>query len=285
MWKTCLDGEMSRRNRKHGVSSRDSQAQVDIVITTAGRFDCLKECLSALDKQEGVSFSIYIVDIASDPEERIANQDIFDGHVSKRLQQNVGFPSGANEGARMGSAPLILFLGDDVTLQVGALLKMVQRMENETIGVCGAKLLFPPTSTSPQRPAGKVQHVGLALNIRGEIIHPLIGWSPDNPKTCISREVLATTGACFMVRRNLFSKIGGFDLAYGLGTFEDVEMCFRVREMGFRIFVDTDAVAYHYVGATVEKKQSGFPLQQNSVTFRSRWGGTPYMLWDEWSFW
>lgn len=272
---------MSKRNRNKNTRV---SAIVDVVVTTAGRFDMLRECLAALDKQE-TPHNTYIVDIASDAEERIANQDIFESRNSKRLQQNVGFPSGANEGARMGSAPLILFLGDDVTLFEGTLEKMVRRMDDPTIGICGAKLIFPPTSTNPQRPAGKVQHIGLALNIRGDIIHPLVGWSPDHPKTCVSREVLATTGACYMVRRNLFSKLGGFDLVFGKGTYEDTDLCFKVRQAGFRIFVDTDARAYHYVGASVEKRKEGFPLQQNAMTFKSRWGGTPYMLWDEHSYW
>lgn len=270
---------MSKRNRKHSVS----QAQVDVIVTTAGRFDCLRDCLVALDKQETPHNTI-IVDNASDAEQRISNQALFDGRNSKRFQQNIGFPRAANEGARMGSAPLILFLSDDVVLQDGVLEKMARRMDDQSIGICGAKLLFPPTSTSPVRPAGKVQHVGLCLNIRGDIIHPLVGWSPDNPKTCNSREVLATTGACFMIRRNLFTKAGGFDPVFGVGTYEDVDLSFKVRSMGFRVFVDVDVQAYHYTGATAEKKQEPFPLLQNSMTFKSRWAGTPYMLWDEYTW-
>lgn len=269
------------RHRKHGVSNKPL---VDVVITTAGRFDCLRDCLAALDAQE-VLHSTILIDIASPAEERISNSDLFEDRQSKRLQENVGFPRGANEGARMGSAPLILFLGDDVTLQEGALDAMVRRLDDQSIGVCGAKLTFPPNSTSPIRPAGKVQHVGLALNIRGEIIHPLVGWSPDNPRTCNSREVLATTGACFMIRRSLFNKIGGFDTVFGLGTFEDVDMCFKVRQLGFRIFVETEAQAFHYTGASAEKKGAGFPLQNNALIFKSRWGGTPFMLWDEHTYW
>lgn len=269
---------MSKRNR----NKENTRVSVDVVVTTAGRFDLLKNCLASLEKQ--IPHSLYIVDNASDAEQRIANQDIFDGRNTKRLQQNVGFPVAANEGARMGSAPLILFLSDDVVLFDGALEQMVRRMDDQEIGICGAKLIFPPTSTSPIRPAGKVQHVGLALNIRGEIIHPLVGWGVDNPKTCNSREVLATTGACFMIRRSLFSKAGGFDPSFGKGTFEDVDLCFKVRNMGFRIFVDVEAKAYHYVGATAEKRQENFPLQQNSAIFRSRWAGSPLYTWDEWNW-
>lgn len=269
---------MSRRNRNTRVS-----VLVDVVITTAGRFDMLRNCLAALDKQE-IPHNTCIVDIASDAEERIANQDIFENRNTKRLQQNVGFAAGSNEGSRMGSAPLILFLNDDITLFEGALEKMVRTMDDQAIGICGAKLMFPPNSTSPIRPAGKVQHVGLALNIRGEVIHPLVGWNPDHPATLESRDVFAVTGACLMIRRQLFNRIGGFDLAYGLGTFEDTDLCLKARQSGFRVFVNMEAKAYHYVGATAEKKQISFPIQTNFALFRSRWAGTPLFTWDEFSW-
>lgn len=271
---------MSKRNRNK--NTRVSSVVVDVVITTAGRFDCLRDCLAALDKQS-VPHNVVIVDIASDPEERRANQAIFEGRRVERFEQNVGFAAGSNAGARKGGSPLILFLNDDVTLFEGALEKMIRRMDDQTIGICGAKLLFPPTSTSPIRPAGKIQHVGLALNIRGEIIHPLVGWSADHPNASQSRDVFAATGACFMIRRNLFNKAGGFDQAFGLGTFEDVDLSLKVRALGFRVFIEAESKGYHYAGASAEKKQIGFPMQQNNILFRSRWAGTPYFLWDEWS--
>lgn len=273
---------MSRRTR-HKNTRVSNNAPVDVVVTTAGRFDMLRECLAALDKQS-ITHNVIIVDIASDSEERKMNQDLFESRKSERFEQNVGFPTGANAGARKGFAPLILFIGSDVTLFDGALETMVKRMDDETIGVCGAKLIFPLNSTSPIRPAGKVQHIGLALDIRGEIIHPLVGWSADHPKTLEPRDVFATTGACFMIRRKLFNKTGGFDPAFGLGTFEDADLCLKVRSMGFRIFVDNDAKAYHYTGAEAEKRQIAFPLQNNFMIFRHRWAGTPLYLWDDWSY-
>jgi GT2 family glycosyltransferase len=157
--------------------------------------------------------------------------------------------------------------------------KLVETMKDDTIGVCGAKLLFPLSSTSPIRPAGKVQHVGMALNIRGDVVHPLVGWNPDNPKCSVSRDVFCVTGACLMTRRTLFNQIGGFDPSYGLGTFEDVQYCLQVRSLGKRVFVDCDAIGWHYVGATGEKKKTAHPIQMNSLTFKARFLNTPFMQW------
>jgi len=268
------------RNRKHSVSTKPL---VDIVVTTMGRFDMLKDCLDALDNQ-GAESNIVIIDIASDPEERIANQEVFEGRSAKRIQQNVGFPRAANEGARMGSAPLIIFVSDDVVLQEGTLDKMVRTMDEPTIGICGAKLMFPLTSTHANRPAGKIQHIGLGLTIRGEVVHPLVGWSASHKKCCVSRDVFATTGACYMIRRELFNKAGGFGQEFGLGTFEDVDLCLKIKAMGLRVFLNAEAQAYHYVGGSAEKKKVNFPLQENSMIFKSRWLNTPYAAWDEYSF-
>ena len=279
---------MSRKN-KHAPRTR---ALIDVVIVTGGRWDMLAKCLQALYREaETTPLSIYIVDQNTDPTEREQNKALFmeppksvvDFRV-KRLNQDVGFPVANNEGSRMGMAPLLLFLNDDVELQPNAISKVIQSMQDETIGVCGIKLLFPTNSTSPNRPAGKVQHVGMALNIRGEPVHPLIGWSAEHPKANVSRDVLFVTGAFLCIRRAIFQTVGGFSPEYGLGTFEDTDLCFKVIQQGKRIFVNTDALGYHYTGSTVEKKQIGFPLGQNRMIFQTKWGNTGMMQWTDWMF-
>ena len=257
------------RNRKHRVSS-----EVDVVIVTGGRWDFLKDCLAALH-----DVNVFVIDNASDSEERIQNQELFTDVTSKRLQQGKGFAEANNEGARMGTAPYILFLNDDCIVNAGTIERMVETLKPSEVGMVGAKLTFPITSSQPNRPAGKVQHVGLALNIRGEVIHPLVGWSPDNPKTCETREVWGVTGACMMIKRVIFNKLGGFDLVFGAGTYEDADLSLRVRMAGYRIILNANATATHYAGATAEKKQVSFPLQFNALTFKSKWLNSPLMAW------
>ena len=281
-------------SRKQKRQHSNIKPLLDVVITTGGRFDLLSKCLDALYKEaEQVPMSIYIIDNASPPEERIENERLFfireDSQnivefKSKRLQQNTGFPASNNEGARMGSAPLIMFLNDDVELQEGAIQEVLNVFRDETIGVAGIKLLFPTSSTSPIRPAGKVQHVGMALNIRGEPIHPLAGWKSENPKCNVSRDVICVTGACITIRRSLFNRVNGFSVEYGAGTFEDVDLCFKVRQMGLRVWVTTKALGYHYTGATQEKKRVSYPLQQNRMIFQAKWGDSGLMAWTDFEF-
>lgn len=88
-----------------------------------------------------------------------------------------------------------------------------------------------------------------------------------------------------MIRRDAFNKAGKFFEGYGLGTWEDADLSFSVRNLGYKVFIDVDAVAYHYVGATAEKLQMGFPLGLNSMIFRARWAGSPLMEYSDWKFW
>jgi O-antigen biosynthesis protein len=282
---------MSRKQKR--IQSK--QAILDVVITTAGRFDCLEKCLNALYREAQVTpLSIYVMDIDSPAAERSQNNHLFVydpskdvGHnvvnfQTKRFTQNVGFPTAANEGARMGRSPLIMILNDDVELTDGAIHEVVRSMMDETVGVVGIKLLFP--QGTPNGPAGKVQHIGMSLNIRGEPVHPLIGWSPENPKTRVSRDVWAVTGACLTVRRTLFQQLKGFDLAYGKGTWEDADLCLRARQLGKRVYLNAIALGYHYTGASQEKRKEGFPLQQNMQFFHARWGPSGMMIADEFTY-
>lgn len=278
-------------SRNKPRTSSPEKAVLDIIVTTAGRFDMLKLCLEKLDSfKQNLNFNVYLVDNASNSDERLQNEELFmwvhdKGFHTKRLQQNVGFPGAANEGARMGSSPLIMFLSDDVILDTGAIEKILGQFADTKVGIVGIKLLFPDNSTSPARPAGKVQHIGLCLNIRGEPIHPLIGWSPTHPKTCISREVFAVTGACFTIRREIFQRLGGFNMIYGRGTFEDLTLCLQTKALGYKIVVNTDAIGHHYVGATAEKRNEPFPLQYNNMLFQSQFSQSGLMAWEEDKFW
>lgn len=284
-------------SRKQKRTTNTKPSQIDVIIISGGRFDMLEKCLNALYREaQTIPMSIFLMDNATDAEERILHTNLFEYRPendpnagvrefrSKRIQQVLGFPAANNEMARAGHSPLILFLNDDVELHEGAIEKIVRTFDTESIGVVGIKLMFPPTSTSPIRPAGKVQHIGMCLNIRGEPVHPLVGWSPEHPKTKVSRDVFAVTGACLAIRRSLFNKIGGFNPVYGFGTFEDVELCLQARLLGQRVFVNVEASGYHYTGATQEKTNRGFPIQINKMTFQAKWAQAGVLFWNEHDF-
>ncbi len=268
---------MSKRNRKPSVKSL-----VDVALLTAGYVDppVFRECVSAIKREmETVPSSMYVCINGKVPETQQAYSEILstipDIHV-KQQSVNVGYPRGANQAIKSGTSPLVLFVSDDIILHEGALKQLVKTMDDPQIGLCGMKLLFPKDSQDKGRPAGRVQHIGHAIDIQGQVTHPLIGWKPDNPKCCVSREVQSVTGAAFMVRRSVFLKAGGFFEGYGMGYFEDVDLNLTIRTLpyedgkNYKVWIDAEAQADHFASATFLKKQQPVNMDVNRMILYQR---------------
>jgi GT2 family glycosyltransferase len=272
---------MTKKNRK-------PTTLLDICVLTSGCVDLFEKCMEAVISQSKVvSTRIYVLVNCPPPDtvskyEEICKKFPAITEVKFLTGTMLGFPAAANKLMKQGVSPLQLFVSDDVILHPNCINTLIKRMDDPTIGLCGLKLLFPDNSTEPGRPAGKVQHVGHVMNIRGEIEHIFVGWDATHPKTCISRECFSVTGASFIVRRALFLQVHGFYEGYGKGTYEDVDLCISIRNLGKRIFIDTDATAYHYVGATVKLLNQGFPLQNNRGILQQRHLND--FVWDSWQY-
>jgi len=262
--------EMRKRKKK-------LKTLVDIVIPVYGRFDLLEACLSSIPGAMGsVPYTLTLVD--NDSPDRKNFYSEFDNFDLIQNKDNKGFIGACNQGAYATRSPLIFFLNSDVILEPGSVSELVRSLDEPKVGIAGMKLLFPDTTQIQEsglnpkiRPAQKVQHVGLMTNVRGEIIHSFIGWSADSKKVNTVSEVMAVTGAALLIRREIFRRIGGFDKDFGQGTYEDVAICMAVRKMGYNVVVNPKAVGTHFVGASSEKYQKEFPLNQNYQLFINKW--------------
>lgn len=262
---------------------------IDIIIPVLDKVDLLIQCLSSIpEAAKDLSYQVIVVDNGSEQTGinlyREQGKKLFGDrfHVLEQ-HRNTGFPAAINRGARFGYSPLLFFLNDDVILYPDSIEKLVRVMDEPTTGAVGMKLLFPKDSKNPNRPAGKVQHVGLSTNVRGDFIHNFVGWSPDNPRVLRITESYAITGAAMMTRRNLFQKVKGFNEEYGIGTYEDVEYCLRLRDMGYNIRISQEAIGEHYVGSTAMDKKIQYPLQHNQMLLFEHFGNK--LLYTEWEIW
>lgn len=275
------------------------QPVFSVVVSTAGRFDMLALCLDALYANATHPITITVIDDATNKEEKKhhlhlfsynKDKDIHNNVVSfttKRYESQAGFGSSYNAGARGAKSPYLTILNDDVAIHEGYFDSVLEAMNRDkSIGIVGSKLLFPETSTNRNRPAGTIQHLGLALDIHANIAHPLIGWSPDNPKTKVSREIFAATGALLTIRTSLFHQLGGFDPIYGLGYWEDVDLSLKVRQKGGKIWLENSASGTHYTNATTEKNPQAFgnSFQENAAKFRAKWSKSGLLVFDLWTY-
>lgn len=283
---------MSRKHKNTQAIKKPAELKslVDIVIPVYGRFDILHKCLVSLPQaMDGIPYKLYLVDNASPKEEADEFYRQFQYPITViRNRENLGFPRACNIAAKRGSSPLIFFLNSDVLLEPYSISAIVKEFDDPKVGICGMKLVFPPDVTNVQlnphiRPANKIQHVGLMTNVRGDFFHIFVGWDANHPKPNAMRSPYAVTGAAMMVRRSVFSRAGYFNEIYGGGTYEDVDLCMTVRELGYNVIVNTSVYGTHYTGATAETYRIPYALEYNRMTFLQRWGRK--LAWTEWTDW
>jgi hypothetical protein len=270
---------------------------VDIALLTCGLVEpgVLEACINSIKREIDLAhenkiqcaFHAILNGVSHSSQSAKFVEEIIPDFCQKRYsRERLSFGEAANRVIKQGNAPLVLFITDDIILQPGALLTLVRRMDNADIGLCGMKLIYPYNSTDPIRPAGRVQHIGHAIDVNLEVIHPLMGWKPDNPKCNVSRYVQSVTGGVFMVRRNVFLKVGGFYSGFRGGYYEDTDLCFQIRRIGKQIFIDTEAVAEHVTNASFNKaiaEGQYIPINENRSLFLAR--NRDLLVVDDWTFW
>jgi GT2 family glycosyltransferase len=135
---------------------------------------------------------------------------------------------------------LILLLNDDVyPKRPNWLHAMVAHLHDPTVGVVGAKLLYPN---------GTVQHGGVIMGLGGLCDHAFRSLAGDAPgyaaRAVLPQELSAVTGACLLIRTSLLQKLSGLDENYP-SAFNDVDLCLRAREAGYAVVFAPEAVLYH----------------------------------------
>jgi len=257
---------------------------LDIVIPVYGQSELLDKCLEVLPRR--VDINVIVIDDCTPKPEKLEVERIVREKYHLPLYKtssNVGFGQTINKGVGKGKAPLIMLLNTDVVLKPSAVDGLLIEMEDTSVGIAAPMLVFPEKSQWGNE--GKIQHVGMAFSVRGQPYHLFVGWSADNPRAVQRRDNLScVTGACFMTRRALWNNAGGFQQAYGRGTFEDVEYCLVVKYvMKKKIVVNPLFRGVHYVGASSSAIDKPFDLQSNQQVFGVRM--KQFVRHDEYLFW
>lgn len=274
--------------RKRYRKKKRPTALLDIIIPVMGQIEIFKKCLNSIPDAVGDNpYKVLVFDNGSPAKEKVEykalGKELFGANFRvTESKENVGFPRACNRAVSRGYSPLIFLLNSDVVLDPGSVDLLIRAMDDPTIGIAGMKLLFPQDPIAEHRPPGMVQHVGIFANIRGEMVHTLVGWSSDNPKVNAIRDAYAVTGAALMTRRNLWKKAGGLVEEYGIGQYEDCDFSLTIRELGYNVIVETKAVGEHYTGATAIANNTAFP-SQNRMIFLQRWGEK--LIHTDWKIW
>ncbi len=203
-------------------------------------------------------------------------------HIVTHEQQG-GFNYSAvnNFGASKATGEYILLLNNDTeVITVNWLEELLMYAQREDVGAVGAKLYYPDKT---------IQHAGvvLALGAHRTAGHSHYKQSKANlgymGRLCYAQNVSAVTGACLLVKKALFDKVGGLDEGFAI-SLNDVDFCLKLRELGYLNVFTPFAECFHYESISRGLDNEGEKAERynrESEQFRTKWeavleAGDPY---------
>lgn len=232
--------------------------RVSIIIPVFNKMDLTKQCLTALIENTPDSlYEVIIIDNASTD----GTGDFLaalEGDVRIITnRENLGFARACNQGARAASGEYLIFLNNDTMPHKNWLTELVDVVDAwKDVGIVGSRLLFPDNT---------IQHAGVAMLPALSHMYPKMpaDFLPANKP----RDLNAVTGACMLVRRELFFSAGCFHEGYINGC-EDIDLCMSVREAGKRVFYNPRSVLTHFEGQTPGREDR---MDDNRKILFERW--------------
>lgn len=230
---------------------------IHIVIVNWNTGSYLRECLESVEaaSHDGVELvRVTVVDNASEDGSADGLDDLDLPLQVLRNSENIGFGAGCNQGAADSEADYVLFLNPDTRLTPDTLAVVTSFMDREEaahVGICGVEVLEPdgsPAISCARFPTlrvmfGKMTGLDLVL----PRVFPRHHLTPA--ELAHSRPVDQVIGAFFLVRRDLFARLGGFDARYFV-YYEEVDFSLRALGEGFGSYFIKEARISHVENIT-----------------------------------
>ncbi|MBD3280593.1 glycosyltransferase [Candidatus Dojkabacteria bacterium] len=223
----------------------EGQPSVEIIIPIKDKIKLLKTCLDSIwEHTTYENFSITVVNNDSEEEETL---QYLEGIRRRKNLKVIDYPKEYNFSAinnfaaKKSKADFMLFLNNDTEVINDNWLKgLLMWVQQEKVGAVGCKLLYPDKT---------VQHAGVLLGVGGVANHAYYKQPEENNfyfnhLHCV-KNYMAVTGACMMVSRKKFNEVGGFNEELPL-AFNDVELCLKLYEKGYRNVYTPYVELYHY---------------------------------------
>jgi GT2 family glycosyltransferase len=255
----AVSAHLRRRRLKARVTPRENAcgyrvtwqcppgpAKITILIPFREQIAMTQACVAALRRHmRGVAYDIVLLDncsVSEEAEKFIVRQENLPDTRVLRIAEPFNYARINNLGARLSNEEYLLFMNNDVIVSDSAWARSMlnECLADEMVGAVGCKLLYPN---------GTVQHAGVVLGVGGVADHAFRGIAGDAPgyvmRAMVARRVSAVTAACMLVRRRAFEAVGGFDAALAV-AFNDVDLCLKLGQLGWKIVYAAEAVAEHH---------------------------------------
>jgi N-acetylglucosaminyl-diphospho-decaprenol L-rhamnosyltransferase len=185
---------------------------------------------------------------------------------------NLGYGGGANRGAAETDADLFLVSNADVVVEPGTVKALIAAAERDPrVAIVGPRIvdpdgtLYPSPRTFPSM-TDSLGHAFLGMpfpNNRFTRRYRMLDW--DHSQTA---EVDWVSGSCFLARRAAWAELGGFDSERYFMYAEDVDLCWRARQQGWKVVFEPAGVAIHTRGASTNHHPYRMILEHHRALLR-----------------
>lgn len=266
--------------------------KISIVIANKDHKEDLSRCItSILEKSTYDNYEIIVVENNSETPEiweyyeklkenekvKIINAEEMQHSADKKFN----YSAVNNLGAKEATGEYILLLNNDTqVITVNWMEELLMYAQREDVGAVGAKLYYENKT---------IQHAGvvLALGAHRTAGHSHYGQHRENlgymGRLCYAQDVSAVTGACLLVSKELFEKVGGLDESFAI-SLNDVDFCLKLRALGYLNVFTPFAELYHFESISRGLDDEGEKAErynEESARFREKWKevlekGDPY---------
>ena len=222
---------------------------VSIVIPNKDEKETLKKCLESIWKKTSYSnYEIILVENNSTTQEIRDYYKELDGKERVRVvywEKEFNYSAINNFGISYAKGEYILCLNNDITvISPDWLEELLANCQRPEVGIVGARLYYPDNT---------IQHAGIVLGMGGCAGSLFVGLARSRGgylhKAALQQDLSAVTAACFMVKKEVFEKVGGFEEKLAV-AFNDVDFCLKVRHAGYLVVYDPYAELYHHESKT-----------------------------------
>lgn len=234
---------------------------VSVVMVTHGGGEVALEAVEALVVNTRAPFDLIVVDNASADGTVELLEAAVSGATIISNPENTGFGRGSNQGAKLAMGAYLCFLNPDAFVQPDWLEPLLEAFErDESVGAAVPLFLHPD---------GRIQEAGSALDSEGAALAIGDGDDPQSFEHRFRRTVDYGSAACLIVRAELFREVSGFDPIYSPAYYEDVDLCFKLAQRGFRTVFEPASRVVHLRGGA---SPLAFRLMTaNRRVFAERW--------------
>lgn len=241
---------------------------VTIIIPVHNQWDYTYRCLKSihLNTSETVKYEVVLIDDCSTDDTRNIGKII--KNISLIINEsNLGFLLSCNKASKLAKGKYIHFLNNDTYVHPNWLSSLVKLIENDDrTGIVGSKLIYPN---------GKLQEAG------GIVWHDASGMNygkyddPDKSEYNYVKEVDYVSGASMLIKKDLWEQLNGFDERYIPAYYEDTDLAYSIRALGYKIQYQPLSVVTHFEGVS-NGLEANSGIKKHQVSNRSKF----YNKWE-----